>query len=109
MTAARVITTSRANHRAKVTMLGQRMKHVFLVVLVCMATRALAASPEEILNSDEILDQARADVAKMKADELRMFADSPAQCVNSLSDNELIQNACYVSRERYFIEAASSA
>ena len=82
-------------------------KHLLLAALVCVVTGTAAAqtlSPNEILNSDEVLDEARRDVAKMDLDELRLFADSLAQCTHSLSEDTLIQNACDVARERYAIE-----
>lgn len=77
---------------------------VFMASGTCVAQ---TQSLEEIFNSDEILKKAQGDIGGMDVAELRLFADSFAQCANSLSQNELIQNSCRVSRERYAIEYGS--
>jgi hypothetical protein len=87
--------------------MGEKMRTTFLVLLLLAAfgaSGAKALSPKEEFFSDDVLKQAQVDIGSMPLAELQMFSDYLAQCANSLSENELIQNACGVARERYRIE-----
>ena len=81
----------------------------FLAVLIVLLVSAHAgASPNEDLNSEEKVQEARQDIIRMKLPELRLYADYLSQCTNMLSKNELIVNQCEVARERYQLEYRSN-